>query len=302
MGLVERFFGRGEDAPGDPGPVANPALENPLSLQLLFPEESDVATLDARRLTETLRSVHPDLAEAVFEVDAELAAKGTPLGLAGWGNHVVKLVGFNVPMPPEVIERCVAPAHYGPELKAQARAHKAHALLFYAGYEEDALEQYVALAVVAGALAAHGAIVVLNESAHTSFPARVLAPGELEGDLLEHLRTLPLPVLYCGFVKYDVEGVKGVWMRTYGTHLLGLPDLAFRASGHDQGEWVFNLFGNILDYLRRSGARFGVGHTMQVGSDTFLRLRAPTEKEYFLDSEGELFVAELISADEISKP
>ena len=41
---------------------------------------------------------------------------------------------------------------------------------------------------------------------------------------------------------------------------------------------------------------------MQVGDDTYLKLRAPTGEESFLDSEGELFVAEMIRADQINRP
>jgi hypothetical protein len=41
---------------------------------------------------------------------------------------------------------------------------------------------------------------------------------------------------------------------------------------------------------------------MQIGQDTFLKLRAPAEAEGFLDSEGELFVAELIRADQVNRP
>ena len=35
---------------------------------------------------------------------------------------------------------------------------------------------------------------------------------------LELLRSFPLLHLFCGFVKYEVEGDDGVWMRTYGAH------------------------------------------------------------------------------------
>jgi hypothetical protein len=40
---------------------------------------------------------------------------------------------------------------------------------------------------------------------------------------------------------------------------------------------------------------------MQVGEDTYLKLRAPREEEHFLDSEGELFVAEAITAEQINR-
>lgn len=65
----------------------------------------------------------------------------------------------------------MAPAHYPAEVKEQVRGHVSHVLLYYAGFETDPLEQYVALAAVAGALAGLQAVAVLNEDAHTSLPA-----------------------------------------------------------------------------------------------------------------------------------
>jgi hypothetical protein len=298
MGFFDWFLGRSEQGETTQSPlVANPKIENALSLQLLFPNRP---RLESQQLTASLRRYHPSLAEAQFEVEPEFSARGTPLGLAGWGKHVIKLVGFDVPMPREVVERCVQPSHYGPDLKQKARAHQAHVIVYYAGYEASPLEQYVALAVVAGTLASHGAIVVVNESAHTSFPASPLAVGAAEGDALEDLRTLPLLLLYCGFVKMDGDP-RGVWMRTYGNHLLGLPDLAHLAEGHHQGQMIFDLFSNVLSYLLSSQAHFDAGHTMQMGAGTFMRLRAPTPEEPFLDSAGKLFVAEFISEGEINR-
>src|SRR5437868_6140167 len=100
MGLFDRFFGRGGEEPADTGkPTANPALENPLSLQLLFAERP---ALDAGALMRTLRAYHPEMAAAACEIDSASGAQGTPLGLIGWEKHVVRLVGFDVPMPPAV--------------------------------------------------------------------------------------------------------------------------------------------------------------------------------------------------------
>ncbi len=292
MGLIERFFGRKGAGAADKGkPIANLALENALSLQVLFPAP---LALDSAGLTRSLRAYHPELARATCDI--ELVGEGTDelIGMAGWENHVVKLFGIGTPMPPEVVEACVRPAHYKQELKQEARRHWIHVLMFYAGYEEAAYEQYVALAAVAGALAEHGADMVLNERAHASFPAAALARSQAD-DTMALLHGLLL-LLYCGFVKYEVQDVPGVWMRTHGCPLLGLPDLAYHAAGHQQGQDTFNLFQSVLGHILNSGAELGAGHTMQVGADTFLRLRAPTEEESFLDSEGELFVAEMIRA------
>lgn len=223
------------------------------------------------------------------------------IGMVGWGKHVVRCIGFNLPMPAAPVEACIAPAHYPQELKERARSHKAHVLLYYAGYERLPVEQYVALAATAGAMARLGAIVVLNESGHTSFPASALSGVDSEGDIMDLLHTLPLAILYCGFVKHEVEGIPGVWMRTYGAPLLGLPDFAAHAAGHHEGQRYFDIFDNMFGYLLASGARLAAGHTMQIGNGEYLRLREPSEDEGFLEREGELFVAEVIGPDEINR-
>jgi len=68
-----------------------------------------------------MRGFDRSMRRATFEVEPAAAAKGTPYGLAAWGDHVIKFVGFDVPMPAPVVEKCVAAAHYGPDLKQQAR-------------------------------------------------------------------------------------------------------------------------------------------------------------------------------------
>ena len=315
MSIFSRFFGKKEQ-PSDAGLVADATNKSGLSLQVLFAEPM---RLPADELTRAFRAYHPSTAQGRWELDPALQDTGEFFGLAGWEQHVIQLVGFNLPMPPDFVEKCVAPSHYSQELKARARAHSAHLLLYYAGRHPDRLEQYVALAAVAGVLADYGAIVVLNEAAHTSFPAAALSARDIRGDILDQLRNLPLPALYCGFVKYEtsagavgsglVDGdptqnmfqlldqlmTGGVWMRTHGADLLHLPDLAARASGHEEGQKYFDLFDNMLRYLLQSGARFSAGHTAQVGENTYVRFRKPTSQETFLTSEGQVLVVEEMS-------
>ncbi|HKB05566.1 MAG TPA: DUF4261 domain-containing protein [Gemmataceae bacterium] len=272
-------------------PVYNAKLEDPACLQVLFDTPPNWRTADLMR---PLREYDPTMSRATFEVGHAGDDNQAAYGLAAWGKHVVRFLAFDAPIPATVLECCVDPAHYKQAMKQRARASRAHALLYYGGYEKDVLENYVALAAVAGALAGFDASVVTNESGHSSLPAGVLVPGQTDGDQMELLRSLPLLHLYCGFVKYEVKGVDGVWMRSYGADKFGLPDLAFLADGHQQGEDTFEIFSNILGYLRESGAELAAGHTMQVGPDMFVRLREREKGEYFLESEGDLFVLERI--------
>jgi hypothetical protein len=299
MSMFSRFFG-GQDGENDAGGklVSNPAIEKPLSLQVLF---SQPVRLDCESLLKTIKGYHRSMAKARCEMDPELNTQGNTFGMVGWGKHVIRFVGFDLPMPADAVESCVAPSHYPEELKQKARAHQAHVILYYGGYEESAVEQYVALTAVAGVLASFGALVILNESGHTSFPAAALSGEEAEGDRLELLRTLPLPILYCGFVKHEVADVPGVWMRTYGAPLMGLPDLAAHAEGHHEGERYFQIFDNVFGYLLDAKAQLAAGHTMQIEEDEYLRFRDASEDEEFLVNEGALLVVEIIGADEINK-
>lgn len=244
----------------------------------------------------------PRLADATVEFQSESA--GPPLGIIAWDEHVVHLTGFDVPIPDEVMDVTVDVAPFGDDFRAAARRHKGHALLVYGGDGASLIGQYVALVAVAAALAAHGAIVVLNEASRSALPIELLQFDSGSADVpvgtgaLDVMADLPLLLLYCGFVKYEVENFPGVWMRTFGCDRLGLPDLAMNNKSYEQAQATFDLFVNVLTYLRKSGASLKAGDTMRLESDAFFRVRHPTEAEYFLDdAAGSIFVAEVITPD-----
>jgi hypothetical protein len=261
-----------------------------LSLQLLL---DGPLQLQPGRVQTALRAWHPSLRQATFTALPWEKETGAHLGLIAWDGHVVQLAGFDTPMPSAALEQCVQPSHYDAGLKARARGHSTHLLLWYAGQEPSRFEQYVALAAVAGALGSLGAFLVLNAEAHSMVPlAPLYATAQ---DRLDMLRSMPLQLLFCGLVKLEVEGTPGVWMRTFGAHLLGLPDFARLTRGHEEGQATFVMFERIWQYLRASKARFEVGHTLQGGHGMTMRLRHAYVGEYFLRSPGELFVLEPFS-------
>jgi len=228
---VSRILGKKEQSSKEPaasGMVVNPDIESALSLQVLFAE---AFALSANELEEKFKTYQPGLSGVQVEFDSKLEQDTSLLGLFGWGEHVIQMIGFTGPMPAESVELCVAPSHYDQNLKTAARNHRSHILLFYKGYNPDPVVQYASMALVAGFLSNYGAIVVANEGARTSFPAHSLLVNKSDGDAIELLASLPLPILYCGFVKYEVEGVNGVWMRTYGAPVLGYA----AASAHGRG-------------------------------------------------------------------
>ena len=225
------------------------------------------------------------------------------LAEVSWGAHAVRVVAFPLPMPAEVVETSVAPAHYGAQNKTEIRAHKAHALLYYDGQSTNKLEQFVAVAVVAGALCGESGLAILNENARTSLPAGVIT-SDMSMKPSEFWRTLPPLYLFAGFVKYGIQNAPGVWMRTHGLETFGLPNLATLAEGYNQSEKVFDIFNDIVAYMMEQGPVLAAGHTMQISEDEHMRLReldrAVNSDEMMLDDGEPILVAEFISAAEIN--
>lgn len=297
MNLLSRFFGRKDEQQHQPNPlIANPQIDKPPGMTVLF---SGPLAFTNDALEKALRSFDRSMSSAICERDEQIQKEGYVFSLAGWGKHVIRLVGFNLPMPAEALEPCVAGAHYPAELKEQARNHQSHLILSYAGYEMDPMEQYVALACLAGTLSKFGGIVVVNEAARTSFPTAALAEGG--NHKMELLHIMPLMYLYLGFVKYETENGRGVWMRTYGAHLFKLPDFSILAAGHHQAQQYLDMFSNVIQYLLDSKGNLLPGHTMQIDEEMFMRFRKPKLEEYFLDSEGQMLVVELINKSQINR-
>ncbi len=273
-------------------PAPNPAsVESQAGLQLVFAAPFSLSSED---FTKSLRAYAASLSAA--QVSMVEGSEGSALGEASFGAHAVQIVIFGFPMPQEPLEACLLPSHFEEELKALARTQQAHALLFYRGQSENVSEQYVALALVAGALCGHGGLAVLNETAHTALPSRVFT-GET-GDPSEFFRTLPPLYLFAGFVKYEIEAQKGVWMRTHGLQGWNLPNLATRVENHARGSEVFDIFSNVADYMISKGPILCAGHTMQIGEDIYMKLRDPLETEAVLRDENELLIAEFIRSDQ----
>ncbi|CAN5412896.1 hypothetical protein BH11PLA2_BH11PLA2_27110 [soil metagenome] len=281
--------------------TVNTTLLNPPSLQLLF---GNTPQAPAEHVMAALRAYHPDLAAATVEVvnvadvpgaDAVINGDGPSpivLGLITWGKHIIKLVGFDAPMPASAVEGCLQPALLPAEVKADAKAHTSHILLYYAGSDENPLEQCVALAAVAGVFGEFGSIVTLNEEARAAVLSSDLLPDDPHEDMLQVLRALPLPYLYTGFVKMLLTDIPGVWMRTFAASRFGLPNFAYHATDHSEGQATFGLFAALLGYIREMKLPLEDGEQMRFDEDRVYRIRKPVVAEWWLESTGDLWVLE----------
>ncbi len=287
--------------------VGIPSAGPPAGLQLLLDR---LVPRDGDAILEAVRLFHLTLFEATVEwIDVstlpkplEFADDGPPariLGLVSWAGHVVKVAGFDAPMPPGPLSRTLAHSLFVPaELKTIAQSHRSHLLFDYAGSEPDPIGRYVAMALVVGALANFGGIVALNEEARSCIPASALQPEDEREDILEVLRGLPLPYLYAGFAKMELSDPPGrVWYRTFLNARFGLPNLA-KAGTHEEFTQTFQLMSAFTNYLRETRLEVTPGETIRVDEERYFVARKPSEAEWFLDSEeGFTLVLEEASRD-----
>ena len=289
MGIFSRFFGKKtESKQMDNSIVPNPDIENAVSLSVVF---SGALNINNDELLAKLKSINPIIKDIRYETPFGKLEEGMSI-LVSWGKHVIRIVGLNAPYPKAVLEACVTPASYSQEIKQQVYESDSHLLLYYVGYEQDVLEQYLALTRLAAGFEQFNALAVINEDAHTSLPVNFINSLASEKDGLTTLGEC-LPLLFCGFVKYEIENIKGIWMRTYGANKFGLPNFAALANSYEESEYYFDMFSNILNYLRQSQATMNPGDTMEMGDNRMMSLRAPQDDEYFLKDQGDLLVVEI---------
>ena len=281
MSLFARLFGKKSKA-------ENTNIKQSIGLSVVF---KGSLNFDKDKLLDKLRFLDSSITNVDYETPAGDLEQGV-FALVSWGKHVVRLIGFNTPFPADVLETCVAPAHYSQDIKDQIRKNDSHVILYYKGNDEDVLEQYLALSRLAACFDEFNALAVINENAHSSLPTNVLSDLLSDENSAKSLCDC-LPLFFCGFVKYILEDAKGVWMRTYNADAFGMPDFAVLANNHDEGSYYFDMFGNILSYLRQSGATMNPGDTMEIGDNKMLSLRAPQKDEYFLKDKGNVLVVEM---------
>ena len=289
MGIFSRFFAKKtESKQMDNSIVPNPDIENAISVSIVF---SGALNINNDELLAKLKSIEPTIKDIRYETPFGQLEEGMCI-LVSWGKHVIRVFGLNAPYPKAVLETCVAPASYSQEIKQQVYESDSHLLLYYVGYEQNVLEQYLALTRLAVCFEQFNALAVINEDAHTSLPVNFINSLASEKDGLTTLGEC-LPLLFCGFVKYEIENIKGIWMRTYGANKFGLPNFAALANSYEESEYYFDMFSNILNYLRQSQAIMNPGDTMEMGDNRMMSLRAPQDDEYFLKDQGDLLVIEI---------
>lgn len=209
-----------------------------------------------------------------------------------WRKNLIRIFQVDSPLPDSVLQNCLAQAQYSTELKHQFITHESHLMMSYLTSELSVREQYVMLAAIIWALSSKGAVGIINEDALSSFPLVPMPPNS-EMDRLEMIRTLPLPLLFCGLITFQLEGTEIIWSRTLGAKKFGVPNIAVNLNGNDIN--AFDLFSELLAYSIDTPKVFHIGDTVEYGSYKFL-VRGPYADEYyFIDDNEQVIILEILS-------
>jgi hypothetical protein len=299
MGLLDGLFGKKKATDVQPfaadqnAPTSSKRANGklrPIALIVVF---KSPRSYTAAQLQTALRAMSPTLKAATVETDAKTIDQGTPASRVIWTDHIVDVVGFDLPLPSPVVENCVQAAHYSQEIKKAVRSHAAHATLFYGGSSSSVLEQYIALAVVGSAFVKLGGLAILNEAAMTSLPSNAVYELATKQTDFAVIRHMPLLMLFCGFVKYMLPDNQTMWARTYNNPAFSLPDFATKTV-NSKAQQTFDMFSDFMAYLRSSRKSFKIGETAQFGPTKF-RFHAPRDDEPFpTHTDGHLLIIEAV--------
>ena len=220
-----------------------------------------------------------------LEAAGVAAALGEGAGVEGGGGvlslrvrgHVLRALAAGVPLPKEIVDRCLSAAHLRADQKSELAAHGAHALVVNES-EVPGPEGLVALYEAAWALRGDGAAMlgVMNPATWmcltTDMLAQTLQPDFVQAVLASPAESL---ALWLGFVKlFKPDGT--TWLVTRGGWLVGLPDLAWLALDLAESDEVRVMLAGILDYVHTTGRRLAAGDAIDFG-ERAVRLRAPYE-------------------------
>lgn len=94
---------------------------------------------------------------------------------------------------------------------------------------------------------------------------------------------------------------RDIWFCTKGYHRFNANDFAYLGQLED-ADFAFDLFNNLFAYVYDSKAKLQIGHTAQIGENTFIRFQDISEYNDYLDSPLGTLAIERIEASQINKP
>lgn len=215
-----------------------------------------------------------------------------------YDQHMVRLIAIAAPLPPSELQYPLQSAHLRPDQKDKLQQHKTLMILSYEGQADDAVEKFIALYLVAAACAPLGLVGVVNPHTWMCLVTPMLL-DTVKPSFREEFRRSPasLLMLWLGLIKFFTPDQK-VWFATRGAPLFGVPDFAYKGD-LKEADAVIDMFGTLITYVYQSKAQFGVGHTIQLPDNVYLRFGRLTEYAEFMGADT--LVLERIKPSDVNR-
>ncbi|ENZ35147.1 MULTISPECIES: hypothetical protein [Clostridium] len=220
-------------------------------------------------------------------------------GTAEIDGEKFKIVGLDISIPIEITEYTVRCAYGQKEELEAMENHSYHIIAFYAGKSTDYNVIYNAYAKLAYGFLEDNFVGMANGYAWNAISPGLLK-GLFEDKRIAEMAYTPAMMVWRNFVKMPYGD--NVWFVTKGNFLYGVHEYAFKGDSFEDSQQVYDMFEDIFNYEYTERPQIGVGHTIQLGEDIFLRFRDIYELENELEGDGiGTLVLEFITEDEINK-
>ncbi len=237
--------------------------------QLHFPDTLQMA-LDYAAVD---GSPHPENLQVVTQVNEpdRLAADFIYL------DHKIRILGASLPLPKEVMARCLQASHWQGDFRKQVQEHRTQVVLSYSGGSKNPTDKMVMLYKLAHALRHESLVGIVNEPAWTAHPILdTLQPERIRS----YHESLPF-LLWFGYLRVEITP-ELYFLVSRGHGVFNLPDLATLVEAGEDVGTVMHTFFNVFYYLAENKGGINPGDTLEMsGSGAYLRVSELPELPVF---------------------
>ncbi|MBX9953096.1 MAG: hypothetical protein K2Y39_28240 [Candidatus Obscuribacterales bacterium] len=254
-----------------------------ISLQILFDK---LPSFTERELNEAAKNVSHNPPDFRYQLPKDTTVAGE--GVAGTDANKIKLSFCDRKLQERELAQISAHVRLVPDAAAGIEKHTAFIDLSVEPNPAKPLEAYQELTFLACMIALREGLVIANINGFTSFSGPGMLQLLADNDWSDAIQEMPPLFLFSGPVLHEFDNNTNLWMRSYGNHLLGIPDLGTIIPTEIIQEYVpmtLQVFDNMMSYMIESGNKVEPGHTMETDSVLIKIFDQPANPdEYFYQS------------------
>lgn|GEM_PF-6683948 len=254
-----------------------------ISLQILF---DSLPTFSERELNEAAKNVSHNPPNFLYQLPKNTTMSGE--GVVASDAHKIRLNFVDKKLEERELAQISAHVRLVPDAVGAIEKHAAFIELSVEPDPAKPLDAYQELTFLACLIALREGLAITNINGFTSFSAPGILQLLADNDWSDAIQEMPPLFLFSGPVLHEFDNNTNLWMRSYGNHLLGIPDLGTIIPTEIIQEYVpmtLQVFDNMMTYMIESGNKVEPGHTMETDSVTIKIFDQPAAPdEYFYQS------------------